>query len=115
MGSSHGYAVRCEGITKRYRNGAVGALDVSFELPRGRVTGLLGPNGAGKSTMVNILTTAIRPTAGHFEIEGLDGKRDRDGIRSIVVIVSQDSAVDWALTVYQHLMLFATQRALILS
>lgn len=100
-------AVSCERITKKYRNGSIGALDVSLELPRGKVTGFLGPNGAGKSTMVNILTTAIRPTTGRFLVEGLDGAKDRDEIRRIIGVVSQDFAVDWALTVFQHLVLFA--------
>lgn len=107
LSSDKSLAVRCHHITKRYRNGTVGVSDVTFELPHGRVTGLLGPNGAGKSTMVNILTTAIRPTDGHFQIEGLEGAKERDKIRRIVGIVTQDFAVDWALTVQEHLMLFA--------
>lgn len=107
MNADNHPAVRCHHLTKRYSSGAVGVSDISFEVPYGKVTGLLGPNGAGKSTTVNILTTAIRPTQGHFYIEDLNGLKDRDRIRSILGIVTQDFAVDWALTVRQHLMVFA--------
>ncbi len=101
-------AVSCRDLTKTYNAEVLGIEDLSFDIPYGKVTGLLGPNGAGKSTTVNVLTTAIRPTSGEFWIAGLHGKRDRLKIRNVLGIVSQDFAVDWALTVRQHLNVFAS-------
>jgi branched-chain amino acid transport system ATP-binding protein len=47
----------------RYRNGALGIVDVSFEVAPGRVIGLFGPNGAGK-------TTSMRAVSGFLRTEG---------------------------------------------
>lgn len=51
--------------------GAVRALtDASLTLRRGEVVALMGANGAGKSTFVKILTGALRPDSGTFNIKG---------------------------------------------
>jgi len=53
----------------RYRNGALGILDVSLRVASGQVVGLFGPNGAGKSTTVRALSGFLR-TEGARVIEG---------------------------------------------
>ena len=58
------YAIQAEGLVKRF--GETIALDgVDLAVRPGRLLGLLGPNGAGKTTAVRILTTLLRPDAGH--------------------------------------------------
>jgi branched-chain amino acid transport system ATP-binding protein len=47
---------------------AVDNVDVS--VVRGGITSIIGPNGAGKSTFYNLVTGAIRPTAGQVFLEG---------------------------------------------
>lgn len=47
------------------RFGSFVALNgVSLELPQGVRHAVIGPNGAGKTTLVNVLTGALRPSAG---------------------------------------------------
>ena len=46
--------------------------DVSFDVPRGQVRALIGPNGAGKSTIVNLLSGALRPSAGSIALDGIN-------------------------------------------
>ena len=59
------------GLTKRF--GALPALSgVSFEVTAGEVVGLIGPNGAGKTTLINLVTGALRPTAGTIQFAGTD-------------------------------------------
>ena len=39
-------------------------LDISMNIPAGRVTGLVGRNGAGKSTTIKAILGLIRPDSG---------------------------------------------------
>jgi ABC-2 type transport system ATP-binding protein len=59
--------VTIEGLKKQY--GAF-ALDVSLEIPAGRITGLVGKNGAGKSTVIKALLGLIRPDGGKVTVFG---------------------------------------------
>ena len=45
-------------IIKKYDEKTV-VNDVSFSLPKGKVTSLIGPNGAGKSTVMSIISRLI--------------------------------------------------------
>jgi branched-chain amino acid transport system ATP-binding protein len=45
---------------------------VDFRLERGARHALIGPNGAGKTTFVNLVTGALRPSAGQIRLDGVD-------------------------------------------
>jgi ABC-2 type transport system ATP-binding protein len=69
------YAVRTEGLTKRYDETlALDALDLVVE--PGEVYGYLGPNGAGKTTTIRLLLGLLRPTDGRAELYGVDAWHD---------------------------------------
>jgi len=46
--------------------------DVSLTARTGMVTALIGPNGAGKTTFFNVLTGAVRASAGSVRVFGAD-------------------------------------------
>lgn len=49
------------------------ALDqVSLSLGRNEIVGLIGPNGSGKTTLVNVLSGALKSTAGTVVIDGVE-------------------------------------------
>ena len=53
--------------------GGLKAVDeVDIKVRRGGITSIIGPNGAGKSTFYNLVTGAIRPSAGTVLLEGRD-------------------------------------------
>ncbi|NYE24073.1 ABC transporter ATP-binding protein [Pigmentiphaga litoralis] len=62
-------ALRTEGLGKAFGDfRAVHDMTLSFET--GARHALIGPNGAGKTTLINLLTGALRPTAGSIFLEG---------------------------------------------
>src|SRR4051794_36504705 len=97
-------AVLAEGLGKHF--GDVEALaGVDLVVPPGTVFGLLGPNGAGKTTAVRILTTILRPDAGHAEVLGLDVVRHPEEVRLSIGLAGQYAAVDENLTGRENLRL----------
>jgi ABC-2 type transport system ATP-binding protein len=61
--------IEVEQLTKRYRH-ATAVDDLSFRIPRGRITGFLGPNGAGKTTTLRVLLGLVLPTSGRATVAG---------------------------------------------
>ena len=59
------------GLTVRFGT-LVAVSDVSFDAQRGHITSVIGPNGAGKSSLFNLISGAIRPSAGQVLFEGRD-------------------------------------------
>ena len=68
----------CKKLLKRGRRIAEELVDkefwalreVSFQVKEGDTLGIIGPNGAGKSTILKILSGIIRPTVGHYRVNG---------------------------------------------
>lgn len=58
--------------------------DVSWQIPRGHISGLLGPNGAGKTTLFRLLMGILRADAGSLQVDGRDCFADRVMIKRLV-------------------------------
>ncbi|MEJ2729778.1 MAG: ATP-binding cassette domain-containing protein [Deltaproteobacteria bacterium] len=58
-----------EEVTK-YFGGLAAVHDVNFDINQGEVVGLIGPNGAGKTTLFNLITGALKTTAGEIRYKG---------------------------------------------
>ena len=98
--------VRARGLRKSFGEQVV--LDgIDLDVPEGTIFALLGPNGAGKTTAVNILSTLIGADGGEMSVGGRDVGRDPDGVRGIIGVTGQFSAVDDLLTGHENLMLMS--------
>jgi putative ABC transport system ATP-binding protein len=67
--------VRLRGIVKEFEvaGGAFRALDdVSVEIRRGEMAAIMGPSGSGKSTLMTIIGLLDVPTAGAYQLDGVD-------------------------------------------
>ncbi len=58
-----------EALVKRF-GGFTAVNDVSFSVEEGEIVGLIGPNGSGKSTIFNVVSGALKPTAGSVRFNG---------------------------------------------
>ena len=59
------------GLTRRF-GGLVAVDGLSFTVRRGEIVGLIGPNGSGKTTVLNLVSGALVPDAGHIRFGGRD-------------------------------------------
>jgi ABC-2 type transport system ATP-binding protein len=94
--------IQAHGLAKSYgRTIALRGVDLAVQ--QGRVLGLLGPNGAGKTTLVRILSTLLRPDAGHALVAGHDVVRESLAVRRAVGLAGQHAAVDELLSGRENL------------
>ncbi len=62
-------ALRVDGVTKAF-GGLVAVDGLTFDLVEHEVLGLIGPNGSGKTTMMNLISGALKPSAGRIHFYG---------------------------------------------
>jgi len=97
-------AIEAIGLRKRF--GATQALDgVDLGIEPGRVLGVLGPNGAGKTTTVRVLTTLLRPDAGHARVAGVDVLAQPGLVRARIGVTGQSATLDELLSGRQNLVM----------
>lgn len=60
-------------------------LPTDLRIDVGEYVAIMGPSGSGKSTLLNVIGLLDRPTAGRYEIDGIDAgnlpERDRTAVR----------------------------------
>ncbi|MFL5650631.1 MAG: ABC transporter ATP-binding protein [Chloroflexota bacterium] len=94
-------------LRKHY--GSRKAVDgVSFAVEEGEIFGILGPNGAGKTTTVESIAGLRTADSGKISVLGLDPRRDRDRLRTLVGVQLQESELPERITVREAVELFAS-------
>jgi branched-chain amino acid transport system ATP-binding protein len=63
--------LRTEHVSRSF-GGLQAVRDVSIQIERGAFHSIIGPNGAGKTTLFNMLSGALRPTAGQVFLRERD-------------------------------------------
>ena len=77
--------------------------DVSFQIKKGEIFGFLGPNGSGKTTVIKMLTGLLPLTEGSATVEGIDVRKDAEGVRENIGYMSQNFSLYSDLTVFENL------------
>ena len=44
--------------------------DITFSIPKGKITGIMGPSGSGKTTLLKLIAGQLTPDAGEIWVEG---------------------------------------------
>lgn len=74
--------------------------DVTFEIPKNKLTSLIGPNGAGKSTVLNMITRLIARDNGDILIDDKDIKDYKaKELSKRMAILTQTNHITMKLTV----------------
>lgn len=95
-------AIKAVGLTKRYRSlTAVDGLNLTVE--QGELFSLLGVNGAGKTTAIKMLTCLTKPTGGEAFLQGHSVLSDPAGVKAVIGVSPQETAVAPNLTVKENL------------
>ncbi|GAA3723810.1 ABC transporter ATP-binding protein [Flavobacterium ginsengisoli] len=105
--------IQIESLSKKYKNAEMYSLNnVSLNINEGQIFGLLGPNGAGKTTLISMLCGLVKPTSGHFTIDGLDYQHQASKIKKIIGVVPQEYALYPTLTARENLLYFGSMYGL---
>jgi len=85
-------AVKLEGVTFGYRQGATALAGVTIDVPAGKTVALVGPSGAGKSTVLNLIPRFYDVDQGRVLIDGQDVRGvTLASLRGAVGLVSQET------------------------
>lgn len=98
-------------LTRAY-SGRIAVSNLSFEIPKGRITGLLGPNGAGKTTTLRLLTGYLVPSSGSIRFDGLDFLENKIEIQKKIGYLPETSPIYLDLTVYEYLSFLASAKGI---
>ena len=82
-----------EGVNFRYDPTAAPALDdVTFTIPRGKITGIVGRSGSGKTTLTRMIQGMHQPQSGIIRVDKLDMRElDISHVRQNIGVVLQDN------------------------
>lgn len=101
--------IQIESLSKKYKDADQYSLNnVSLNINEGQIFGLLGPNGAGKTTLISMLCGLVKPTSGHFTIDGLSYAGQSSKIKKIIGVVPQEYALYPTLTARENLHYFGS-------
>lgn len=95
-------AIKTVELTKKYRD--LTAVDkLSLTVAQGELFSLLGVNGAGKTTTIKMLSCLTKPTGGDAFLNGSSIVSDTAGVKEIIGVSPQETAVAPGLTVKENL------------
>ena len=95
-------AIKTLALTKKYKN-LIAVDSLSLSIARGELFSLLGVNGAGKTTAIKMLSCLTKPTAGDALVGGCSITADPWGVKRLIGVSPQETAVAPNLSVKENL------------
>lgn len=98
--------ISIRGVTKRFGSHTV-LSDVTFEIPKGKVSAIMGPSGTGKSVLLKNIIGLLQPEAGEIIIDGTNivglPEKQLYEVRRKLGVLFQDGALFGSLNVYDNI------------
>ena len=98
--------ISLRGVTKSFGSHTV-LQDISFDVPRGRITAIMGPSGTGKSVLLKNIIGLLRPDAGEIWVDGEQtvgmSERDLYRVRRKFGVLFQDGALFGSMDLYDNI------------
>lgn len=95
-------AIKALALTKKYKN-LIAVDNLSLSIAQGELFSLLGVNGAGKTTAIKMLSCLISPTGGDALVGGCSITEDPRGVKRLIGVSPQETAVAPNLSVMENL------------
>jgi len=99
-------AIRVTGVQRAFGT-RMALAGISFDAPRGSLTGIVGPDGAGKTTLLRVLASILRPTAGDAWIDGASVRDQPELVKQCIGYMSQRFGLYADLTVRENIDFYA--------
>ena len=98
--------IALRGVSKRFGTHTV-LKDITFDVPRGKISAVLGPSGTGKSVLLKNIIGLLRPEEGQIFIDGepIVGIRHKDmlRIRRKFGVLFQDGALFGSMDIFDNI------------
>lgn len=98
--------ISLRGVTKSFGSHTV-LEDISFDVPKGRITAILGPSGTGKSVLLKNIIGLLRPDAGQIWVDGenIVGMPEKDlyRVRRKFGVLFQDGALFGSMNLFDNI------------
>lgn len=89
-------AISIDSLKKEYKQFLLDSI--SFDVPRGYITGFIGPNGSGKTTTIKSILSYIRPDGGIIKVLDEEVAEDNTYLEKIGVVMDTPFLVkDWTI------------------
>jgi phospholipid/cholesterol/gamma-HCH transport system ATP-binding protein len=98
--------ISLRGVTKRFGSHTV-LEDITFDVPKGKITAIMGPSGTGKSVLLKNIIGLLRPDAGQIFVDGeqIVGMKEKDlyRIRKKFGVLFQDGALFGSMNLFDNI------------
>ena len=98
--------ISLRGVTKSFGSHTV-LEDISFDVPKGKISAILGPSGTGKSVLLKNIIGLLRPEEGEIWVDGENivgmGEKDLYRVRRKFGVLFQDGALFGSMNLFDNI------------